>query len=81
MEIGKKKKDVIWWIVLVAIILLVTFKWPMFVFGVAITIGIWKWLGFSPPKPAESEEKDDDSTPGDENGENHAEVEQKSDSS
>ncbi len=73
MENKEKKKDILWWAGLVAIILLVTFKWPMFLFGIAIIIGVWKWLGFSPPKSAESEEKDDDSAASDENEENPAE--------
>ena len=80
MEIGKKKKDILWWIVLVAIILWAIIKWPMFVFGIAIFIGIWKWLGLSDDlrsKSADIDGKDDDSTPGDENEENPAEEKKK----
>ena len=84
MENKEKKKDILWWAVLVAIILWVVFKWPMFVFGIAIFVGIWKWLGLSDDlrsKSEDIEEKDDDSTAGDENEENPAAREEKSDSS
>ena len=47
----RKNEDVILWAVLVAIILWATFKFPMFVIGIAIIIGIWKW--FSQPKSKE----------------------------
>ncbi len=58
MEISGKKKDLLWWAVLVAIILWVVFKWPMFVFGIAIFFGVYKWLSFSPPKPAKTDEEE-----------------------
>jgi len=58
----KKKKELnfIWWLIIVVSIAFAITTWPMFVFGLAIIVGICYWLIHSPPESAKINKKEEE---------------------